>query len=174
MHAVLQVVDLHTGRDLDENVRAQAAAEGVSAHADQISRLVRRALQSSLVERALASGRWWREAPVAGPIVEGFVDLLFEEEGGFVIVDFKTDAVGSEEEVEQAMARYRLQGGAYALALSKAAGVNVKEVSFLFLQPNLQKPVDNLPQAQDEAERAALAWLTGAPSTASDDAVTGS
>ena len=164
MHAVLQVVDLHTGSDLDENVRAQAAAEGVSAQADEISRLVRRALQSSLVERALASGRWWREAPVAGPvgdgIVEGFVDLLFEEEGDFVIVDFKTDAVGSEEELEQAMARYRLQGGAYALALSKAARVHVKEVSFLFLQPNLQKSVDNLPQAQDEAEGAALAFLS--------------
>ena len=167
VHAVLQVVDLHTGSDLDENVRAQAAAEGVSAQADEISRLVRRALQSSLVERALASGRWWREAPVAGPvgdgIVEGFVDLLFKEEDGFVIVDFKTDAVGSEDDVEQAMARYRLQGGAYALALSKAAGVTVKEVSFLFLQPNLQKSVDNLPQAQDEAERAALAFLTTAP-----------
>ena len=167
VHAVLQVVDLHTGSDLDENVRAQAAAEGVSAQADEISRLVRRAFQSSLVERALASGRWWREAPVAGPvgdgIVEGFIDLLFEEEDGFVVVDFKTDAVGSEEEVEQAMARYRLQGGAYALALSKAAGVTVKEVSFLFLQPNLQKSVDNLPQAQDEAERAALAFLTTAP-----------
>ena len=167
VHAVLQVVDLHTGSDLDENVRAQAAAEGVSAQADEISRLVRRAFQSSLVERALASGRWWREAPVAGPvgdgIVEGFIDLLFEEEDGFVIVDFKTDAVGSEDEVEQAMARYRLQGGAYALALSKAAGVTVKEVSFLFLQPNLQKSVDNLPQAQDEAERAALAFLTTAP-----------
>ena len=178
VHAVLQVVDLHTGSDLDDNVLAQAAAEGVSAHIDEISRLVRRALQSSLVERALASGRWWREAPVAGPvgdgIVEGFIDLLFEEEDGFVIVDFKTDAVGSEEEVEQAMARYRLQGGAYALALSKAACVNVKEVSFLFLQPNLLKSVDNLPQAQDEAEKAALAWLTAAPSTASDDAVTGS
>ncbi len=166
VHAVLQVVDLHTGSDLDQNVWAQAAAEGVSAQADQISRLVRRALQSPLVERALASGRWWREAPVAGPvgegIVEGFIDLLFQEEDGFVIVDFKTDAVGSEEEVEQAMARYRLQGGAYALALSKAAGVKVKEVSFLFLQPNLQKSVDNLPQAQDEAERAALAFLSGA------------
>jgi len=101
--------------------------------------------------------------PVGDGIVEGFIDLLFEEEDGFVIVDFKTDAVGSEEEVEQAMARYRLQGGAYALALSKAAGVKVKEVWFLFLEPNLQKSVDNLPQAQDEAERAALAWLTSPP-----------
>ena len=102
--------------------------------------------------------------PVGDGIVEGFIDLLFEEEDGFVIVDFKTDAVGSEEEVEQAMTRYRLQGGAYALALSKAAGVKVKEVSFLFLEPNLQKSVDNLPQAQEEAESAALAWLTSSPS----------
>ncbi|MXY92659.1 MAG: AAA family ATPase [Caldilineaceae bacterium SB0664_bin_27] len=168
VHAVLQVVDLHKGSDLEKNVQAQAAAEGVPERADEIGRLVQRALDSSLVQRALASKRWWREAPVAGPvgdgIVEGFIDLLFEEEDGFVIVDFKTDAVGSEEEVEQVMARYRLQGGAYALALSKAAGVKVKEVSFLFLEPNLQKSVDNLPQAQEEAERAALAFLTSPPS----------
>ncbi len=166
VHAVLQVVDLYTGSDLDKNVQAQAAAEGVPKRAKEIGRLVQRALDSSLVQRALASKRWWREAPVAGPvgdgIVEGFIDLLFEEEDGFVVVDFKTDAVGSEEEVEQAMARYRLQGGAYALALSKAAGVKVKEVTFLFLEPNLQKSVDDLPQAQEEAESAALAWLTGA------------
>ena len=167
VHAVLQVVDLHTGSDLEKNVQAQAAAEGVPGRADEIGRLVQRALDSVLVQRALASKRWWREAPVAGPvgdgIVEGFIDLLFEEEDGFVIVDFKTDAAGSEEEVEQAMARYRLQGGAYALALNKAAGVKVKEVSFLFLGPNLQKSVDNLPQAQEEAERAALAFLSSPP-----------
>ncbi|MDE0464292.1 MAG: UvrD-helicase domain-containing protein, partial [Caldilineaceae bacterium] len=83
VHAVLQVVDLRTGSDLDENVQAQAAAEGVPSRTDDIGRLVQRALDSSLVQRALASKRWWREAPVAGPvgdgIVEGFVDLLFKE-----------------------------------------------------------------------------------------------
>ena len=170
VHAVLQVVDLNTGSDIDENVRAQAAAEGVSAQAAEISRLVRRALESSLVKRALSSGRWWREAPVAGPvgdsIVEGFIDLLFEEEDGYVIVDYKTDAVRSEDEIESAKARYRLQGGAYALALSKAAGVTVKEVSFLFLQPNRDFTIEDLPRAQEEAESAALAWLTGTPSAA--------
>ena len=121
---MLQVVDLNTGSDLDENVRAQAAAEGVPTQADEISRLVRGALDSSIVQRALDSKRWWRESPVAGPlgdgIVEGFIDLLFEEEDGFVIVDYKTDTVRSEDAIERAMGRYRLQGGAYALALSKA------------------------------------------------------
>ena len=164
VHAVLQVVDLNTGSDLDENVRAQAAAEGVPTQADEISRLVRGALDSSIVQRALDSKRWWRESPVAGPlgdgIVEGFIDLLFEEEDGFVIVDYKTDTVRSEDAIERAMGRYRLQGGAYALALSKAAGVHVKEVSFLFLQPSRVITIDDLPRAQEEAEKAALDFLT--------------
>ncbi len=166
VHAVLQVVDLSTGSDLNDIAQAQAAAEGVPAQADEISRLVRGALDSSIVERALASGRWWRETPVAGPIgdgiVEGFIDLLFEEEDGFVIVDYKTDTVPSEDAIERAMGRYRLQGGAYALALHKAAGVNVKEVSFLFLQPSRVITIDDHPRAQEEAEKAALDFLTAA------------
>ena len=172
VHAVLQVVDLRTGSDLDDNVQAQAAAEGVPAQADAIARLVRRALDNSIVQRALDSKRWWRETPVAGPvgdgIVEGFIDLLFEEDDGYVIVDYKTDNLGSEDAIERAMAGYRLQGGAYALALSKAAGVHVKEVSFLFLQPSRVITIDNLPRAQEEAEKAALALLTG---TSASDAV---
>ena len=165
VHAVLQVVDLETGRGLEDIAKAQAAAEGVPGRADDIARLARGAIDSPLVKRALDSGRWWRETPVAGPvgdgIVEGFIDLLFEEEGGLVIVDYKTDALGSDDEIERAMARYRLQGGGYALALSKATGLKVKEVSFLFLEPNREVPVDDLTGAMREAEEAALALFTG-------------
>ena len=163
VHAVLQVVDLHTGSGLEDTAKAQAAAEGVPGRANDIARLARRAIDSPLVKRALDSGRWWREAPVAGPvgdgIVEGFIDLLFEEENGFVIVDYKTDALGSDDEIERAMARYRLQGGGYALALSKATGATVKEVSFLFLEPNREVTVDDLSGAMKDAEEAALALL---------------
>lgn len=165
VHAVLQVVDLETGTGLEDIAKAQAAAEGVPERTDDIARLVRRALDSPLVKRALNSERWWREAPVAGPvgdgIVEGFIDLLFEEEGGFVIVDYKTDALRSDDEIEQAMARYRLQGGGYALALGKATGEAVKEVSFLFLEPNRVVTVDDLSGAMREAESAALALFSG-------------
>ena len=165
VHAVLQVVDLETGRGLEDIAKAQAAAEGVPGRADDISRLARRAIDSPLVKRALESGLWWRETPVAGPvgdgIVEGFIDLLFEEEGGLVIVDYKTDTLGSDDEIERAMARYRLQGGGYALALSKATGLKVKEVSFLFLEPNREVSVDGLSGAMREAEEAALALFAG-------------
>ena len=167
VHAALQVVDLSTGEGLDDIAQAQAAAEGVPDRAVEIARLVRGALGSDLVQRALKSGRWWREAPVAGRvgdgIVDGFIDLLFEEEDGFVVVDYKTDAAGDDEAIEQAMARYRLQGGAYALALNRATGVKVKEVSFLFLNPSRAMTVDNLSAAMMEAEEAALALLQGGP-----------
>ena len=165
VHAVLQVVDMKTGIGLEDIAKAQAAAEGVPGRADDIVRLVRRALDSPIVKRALDSGRWWRETPVAGPvgdgIVEGFIDLLFEEEDGFVIVDYKTDALGSDEEIERAMARYRLQGGGYALALSRATGVNVKEVSFLFLEPSRAVTVKDLSRAVSDAEDGALALFAG-------------
>ena len=162
---VLQVVDLRMGVGLEDIAKAQAAAEGVPGRADDIARLVRRALDSPIVKRALNSGRWWRETPVAGPvgdgIVEGFIDLLFEEEDGFVIVDYKTDALGSDEEIERAMARYRLQGGGYALALSRATGANVKEVSFLFLEPSRLVMVEDLSGAVKDAEDGALALFAG-------------
>ena len=165
VHAVLQVVDLRTGNGLEDIAKAQAAAEGVPGRADDIARLVRRALDSPLVKRALESGRWWRETPVAGPvgdgIVEGFIDLLFKEEDSFVIVDYKTDALGSDEEVERAMARYRLQGGGYALALSRATGATVKEVSFLFLEPSREETVEDLSSAMKDAEDAALTLFAG-------------
>ena len=165
VHAVLQVVDLRTGNGLEDIAKAQAAAEGVPGRADDIARLVRRALDSPLVKRALESGHWWRETPVAGPvgdgIVEGFIDLLFKEEDSFVIVDYKTDALGSDEEVERAMARYRLQGGGYALALSRATGATVKEVSFLFLEPSREETVEDLSSAMKDAEDAALTLFAG-------------
>ena len=165
VHAVLQVVDLKTGDGLKDIASAQAAAEGLPGRANDIARLARRALESPLVHRALESGRWWRETPVAGPVgdgvLEGFIDLLFEEEDGYVVVDYKTDAVRTDEDIDRAMGRYRLQGGGYALALSKATGLNVKEVSFLFLEPRREVAVEDLPDAMLEAEKAAMALFKG-------------
>ena len=175
VHAVLQTVDMETGHGLEDIAKAQAAAEGVPDRSAEIARLARHALSSGIVKRALGSGRWWRETPVAGPappeidapgvdspgIVEGFIDLLFEEEDGFVIVDYKTDALRSVDDIDRAMKQYRLQGGGYAFALERAVGARVKEVCFLFLQPQQEKTVEDLPSATQKAEQAALARLAG-------------
>ena len=114
VHAVLQSIDLATGDGLEERARAQAAAEGIPGREGEIAGLARVAVESSIVRRAVASGRLWREVPVAVPIgngsLQGFIDLLFEEPDGLVVVDYKTDSIVSDE-TREAIDRYRLQGG---------------------------------------------------------------
>ena len=144
---------------MEDVARAQAAAEGIPHREAEIVRLTRVALQSQTVQRAVASGRWWREVPVAAPVgetvLEGFIDLLFEESGELVVVDYKTDILETEEEMAERTRRYRLQGGAYALAIEAATKRPVKEVVFLFLQPEGEVVLQELPAAIEEAEKAA-------------------
>ena len=101
VHAVLQAIDLASGADIDDRARAQAAAEGIPEREDEIGRLARTAVESDVVKRAVASGRFWREVPVAAAVgggsLHGFIDLLFEEEDGLVVVDYKTDSVSAAE-----------------------------------------------------------------------------
>ena len=160
VHAVLQSVDLANGQGLEDTARAQAAAEGVPQREAEIVSLVRVALESETVKRAVASGRWWREVPVGAPVgetvLEGFIDLLFEEEGDLVVVDYKTDSLETEEEIAERSGHYRIQAGAYALALQEATGRSVKEVVLLFLQPRQEVVMRDVSALMDEA-RAALA-----------------
>ena len=162
VHAVLQSIDLATGADIEARSRVQAAAEGVPDRAKEVAGLVRVAVESDVVHRAVASGRVWREVPVATPtgdgILHGFIDLLFEEDDGLVIVDYKTDAVPAAETPE-AVLRYRLQGGAYAHALQEITGKHVKEVVFLYLHPRREQRLSDLHQAIQDAEAAATAIL---------------
>jgi ATP-dependent exoDNAse (exonuclease V) beta subunit len=137
VHAVLQSVDLATGDGARELAQAQAAAEGVDAQADEVERLVRAAVASPAVREAVAH-RHWREVYVAAPVgditVEGFVDLLYESPEGLVVVDYKTDAVRSEADVDAAVERYRLQAAAYALALKQSLGGRaVARCTFVFV-----------------------------------------
>jgi ATP-dependent helicase/nuclease subunit A len=161
VHSVLQSVDLDTGQGLEEISRAQAAAEGMPHRWNEIADLAQRALDSPIVRRAVASGRYYREvfvsAPVDGVLLEGFIDLLFEDDKGLVIVDYKTDTLESDEEIQRSMDSYRLQGGAYALALGKSSGRLVKEAVFLFLQPQREVIIDDLEGAMADAGKAVVA-----------------
>ena len=72
--------------------------------------------------RANRDGRCYREMPVTwrtdtGAIIEGFVDLAYEDDPGFVVVDFKTDR-----ELDGALDRYQRQVRIYAAAVAAATG----------------------------------------------------
>ncbi|MCU1345341.1 MAG: putative ATP-dependent helicase [Acidimicrobiia bacterium] len=136
VHAVLQTIDLATGRGLVEVARAQAVAEGVGEHAAEVARLVRAVLDTDVVSQAVG-GRFWREllvtASVDGTVIEGFIDLLVERpDGSMIVVDYKTDAASSIAEIDEAVLRYRRQGAAYALALGAQLGRPVADVVFVF------------------------------------------
>ena len=84
------------------------------------------------MRRVLAARRVLRELPVAwydettDRYVEGFVDLAFEEADGWVLADYKTDAVppAMEGGVDALIDRYRPQVDLYRDAVA-ASGMNV-------------------------------------------------
>ena len=164
VHSVLQTIDLVTGDGIEETSRAQAAAEGIPQRWAEVARLARVAVDSDVVRRAVAASRFWREVPVAAPmsngVLQGFIDVLFEEDGNLVVVDYKTDAVDSDD-VDDAAARYGPQGGAYALAVQKATGKPVTEVLFLFLHANHSAALTDVPGLAAGAEHAAEKYLDG-------------
>jgi ATP-dependent helicase/nuclease subunit A len=159
VHAVLQSVDLDTGDGLEATARAQALAEGIPQREAEVRALAGSVLRSATVRGAVTGGRYWREVPVAaivdGVTVEGFVDLLVETLEGLVVVDYKTDQVPTDDELDAAMNRYRPQGAAYALALERALGTPVARCVFVFARRRqaVEREVADLPAAIAEVER---------------------
>ncbi|MGQ0826685.1 MAG: UvrD-helicase domain-containing protein [Actinomycetota bacterium] len=139
VHAVLQTADLASGDGIDDAAAAQAAAEGVLGHERTIADLARAALATETV-RAASSRPHWRETYVAVPIdgltLEGYVDLIYRDDDGLVVVDYKTDAVPTAADLDRRLAHYQVQGAAYALAVAAATGEPVARCVFVFLDPN--------------------------------------
>ncbi|MGH9119829.1 MAG: UvrD-helicase domain-containing protein [Acidimicrobiales bacterium] len=169
VHALLQAVDLdaiddpatdgamESSIDVDRLARSVAAGEGIADDAGVVAGLARSVLRSPTVVAARASPRRWRELYVAAPIgdrvLEGYVDLVFEDAAGrLIVVDYKTDRARSEAELDAAAARYRLQGAAYALALSTALGRPVDRCVFVFARTEgaVERSIVDLPAAIEE------------------------
>jgi ATP-dependent helicase/nuclease subunit A len=105
------------GADAAEVAAAQKLVERLLTH-----RVLRDA------GRAARQGRCYREMPVtwrtgSGALIEGFVDLAYEDDGGFVVVDFKTDR-----ELDGAVDRYQRQVRIYAAAIAAATGRSTRGV----------------------------------------------
>ncbi len=94
-----------------------------------------RVLEMPLILRARTARRVFRELPLffpeEGKLVEGIVDLVFEEDDGFVVVDYKTEAAAPGEEANRAD-RHAAQLRAYHRGIRDALGRPVKERYVLF------------------------------------------
>ena len=84
------------------------------------------------VANAMNNGNVRREQPFVfeyeGQLIQGIIDLYFEEDGELVLVDYKTDRVMKGEAGEKELVkRYAIQLDYYAKALTQLTGKNVKE-----------------------------------------------
>ena len=66
-------------------------------------------------------------------LVQGIIDAYFEEDGEFVLVDYKTDRVENGAEL---ITRYKVQMDYFAKALEQALGKKVKDVVLYSLSLN--------------------------------------
>lgn len=147
-HMVMERIDLHNPLEEDLFYHAQEAAGfwGLNKQEhEMLLAMIKGACRSQLIQRANHSTGIYREVPFAlkfnGKIHEGFIDLVFEEPEGLVIVDYKTDDV-SGKELENRFQRYRLQGLFYAHALNRVTAREIKEVTFFFVRPREVRTIE--------------------------------
>jgi ATP-dependent helicase/nuclease subunit A len=150
VHRLLEWVpleDVDPGRA--ERVRAMAEALapsfGLGASAASLAAAqVERALGLPVVDRARRAAHVWRELslwfPDGAHLVEGIVDLVFEEQGGLVVVDYKSDPISEDQALAQA-AHHAQQLQLYGRGLAQAAGLPVRERLVVFTALGRAVPV---------------------------------
>ena len=147
VHAALESLRPSDADDrVDEVVRAYAHAEQLSTQlAERALCQTRCGLDAQTVRRAHGAARCWREVNVilsertveadqdaATQITRGVCDLVFEDDDGLVLVDYKTDHL-SPGDVQGRVEHYRPQLAAYVRALETATKRPVREAWLCFL-----------------------------------------
>jgi ATP-dependent exoDNAse (exonuclease V) beta subunit len=133
VHATLATVSLDAAAEqIAGAVALQARILGAPAEeATAAIAVVGAALAHPLMTRARdawRSGRCRRETPVAirqpdGTLLEGVLDIAWEDDDGWTVVDFKTDA-----ELAGVLPGYRRQVALYAAVVARTTGRTVKPV----------------------------------------------
>lgn len=158
VHGTLQHVVLKTGAGITDIAAAQAAAEGLPGAAETVERLALSALEAPSIKEAARSDHW-RElfvgTTVGDRVLEGYIDLLYRTDAGYVVVDYKTDRVTADS-IDDRVDHYRLQGAAYALAVEAILGEPVLACRFVFCREDgaIERELPDLRGAIDAARAA--------------------
>ncbi|MFZ5445935.1 MAG: UvrD-helicase domain-containing protein [Myxococcota bacterium] len=125
VHACLAVVPLDAQHEAVERTCSVMARSLQATERERLAAIVavEAALAHPLFERARAANQVRREVSIVrhlhdGTIIEGNIDLAFEADGVWRLVEFKTDDVIDEER----RAHYEAQTQAYVSAIERATG----------------------------------------------------
>ncbi|MCK4550113.1 MAG: PD-(D/E)XK nuclease family protein, partial [Candidatus Krumholzibacteria bacterium] len=139
-------------------IAAMMAAEESQAPwmRDELFTLGSKALQSELMKEAVSAQRLMAEPPfnlpLDGGMLDGRLDLLFEKDGSWTVVDFKTDDI-SPADIPARLEAYRPQGAAYAWALDRLGISPVSRVVFYFVRPDVEMSIEAGPGFLAEGEK---------------------
>ena len=101
-------------------------------------------LTSGLAQRISMAHAVYRETSFVlkmdDQYVQGIIDLYLEEPDGLVLVDYKTDRIGTEA-IDRIADRYSGQLAIYEQALTRLTGKKVKEKAIYFLDNNTLYPM---------------------------------
>jgi ATP-dependent helicase/nuclease subunit A len=131
VHKLLEWTPLDGAEGLPAVARALAPAYSLDAEAAlRAAEAAQRVLGLPVLARARAAARVFRELPLWFPegehLVEGVIDLVFEEDGALVVVDYKTDHITEAQALDQA-AHHAAQLQLYGRGLAQATGLPVRE-----------------------------------------------
>lgn len=143
IHLILEAVALDPAADLDILVtNVLEVEERDPAEKEEALRLVRGVMGSPLWERMRKSRRRLAEVPFTvseldahgrETVTSGVIDLAFEEDEGWVIVDYKTDAVPDPQRLAELTEFYSPQVRLYRQYWETLTGTRVIEAGLYFI-----------------------------------------
>ena len=144
IHFLLEAVMRTPEADCHALARMALAEQGLDpAVAPAAVRVVEQVTSSDIWVRALNSKQWLVEVPFVTRItaeqsttglptmLRGVIDLTFEEQDGWVVVDYKTDVV-TEDRLQSLVDHYQGQIATYASVWQAMLGQQVKESGLYF------------------------------------------
>ena len=141
MHKILEKINFHTQyskEKLSEMVRNSKILTNEEKESIDYEKILS-FLNSNLGIRLSKSKSVHKETPFVviedGQLVQGIIDLFFEEEDGYVLIDYKTDFVGRSS-LDEVSGRYKEQLAYYRTAIEKITGRKVKETYLYFFDVN--------------------------------------
>ena len=130
----------HLARDLLVEFERPVDETGAPTELQTLLALVDSVLGSAVWRRAMESSERHTEVPFAvnlaaeeggRDVLEGVIDLVFRENGHWVVADYKTDS-GEDPEFEERVGRYRAQVDLYAECWERVTGEVVGERVLVF------------------------------------------
>jgi len=149
IHRALEVLARdEEGTELDGLVMALLEQEGRSVdEAEEVKAVLEKVRATGLWQRVRAAQEKLTEVPFGlwegSTYLTGTVDLVFREGKGWVVVDYKSDAVTGEEHLEQLVEYYRPQVEEYARRWEGITGEPVVEKGILFVDVIIYRKFDS-------------------------------